>query len=227
MSLGRVLLVMCLLIPFARVAVAQNNEFDIEIEQSQSSGLIRELRVQASAEVPKAGNRQELAIFYHKRGIANYRLGDYNRAAEDLRLALDNTLPNGPGSGDWGSRYRIQNDLANAYDSRGNYASLSALWANIAIEYRQTSLQIYHYSQLRIMDIYRAFGQWAEAEKAWREAEATLLLLRRSSVWANSEFNIMNSHATHAAGLLMAQGRYLDAEREYRASLDNGAGKIP
>lgn len=81
-------------------AIAQVDDIDDDIEemieQNRSASSVRELQAQVNAEPPKTDDKHELAIFYHKRGMANRRLGRYARAIDDLRLALENNQPNRP-----------------------------------------------------------------------------------------------------------------------------------
>lgn len=57
---------------FSVNVLAQEDDIDAAIEQSRSSSSVRELQAQASAEPPKTDDQHELAIFYHKCGVANY-----------------------------------------------------------------------------------------------------------------------------------------------------------
>lgn len=85
-------------------ALAQEEDIEAMIGQSRSGATMRELQAQASAEPPKTNDQHDLAVFYHKRGMANYRLGNYSRAVEDLRLALENNQPKRPAPDGWGGR---------------------------------------------------------------------------------------------------------------------------
>ena len=51
--------------------LAQEDTIEAAISQSGSSAAIRELQAQANAELPKTDDRQEIAIFYHKRGTVS------------------------------------------------------------------------------------------------------------------------------------------------------------
>src|SRR5688572_2151745 len=132
---------------FPLPAIAQEDQIETAIGESRAGATSRELEAQASAQPPRTDDRHELAIFHHKRGTANYRLGNYSRAVEDLRFTLENTQPNRPTPGDWGQRWRIQNDLANAYRARGDWFSEIELWQDAAREYAQSNLYYFHFAQ--------------------------------------------------------------------------------
>ena len=173
---------------------AQEIDIEATIEQSQSSAANRDLQAQAGAESPQTDDPQEIAIFHHKRGIANNRLGSYDRAIDDLRLALDNIQPKRPTPDGWGNRWRIQNDLADAYQGRGDWLSIIALWNSVAQEYQQSGLFNVHFAQLSLMDAYGLLGQWAAADQAREKAEAMLLRLRSTEGWTRNGFNALNQH---------------------------------
>jgi len=201
-------------------ALAQEEDIEAAIEQSRSGGSVRELQAQVNAQPPKTSDRHELAIFYHKRGYANFRLGNYSRAVDDLRLALENNQPNRLVPDEWGDRWRIQLDLASAYQSRGDRFSHIDFLNGLAMEYRQSEIFRYYWAQLQLMYAYVNLGQWADADKARQEAEETLLRLRSTRRWAGLEIYAMRSHSYHTAAIFNRQGNYLEAERSYRVSLE-------
>ena len=205
---------------FSASAVAQEDDIEAAIGQSRSGATIRELQAQANAQPPKTDDQHELAIFYHKRGVANIRLGNYARAVEDLRLALENNQPNRLTPEGWGDRIRIQSDLANAYSSRGDWFAQIDLWNRMAQEYQQSDLFYYYNVQLRLMSAYSVLGQWAEADKARQEADATLPRLRSTRGWATRGSTILSSYNQVTAGYFWRQGNYLEAERRLRASVE-------
>lgn len=211
-------LLVALLFPIR--TLAQQDDIEAAIAESGRGATIRESQALASAEPPKTDDRHELAIFYHKRGMANYRLGNYGRAIEDLRLALENHQPRRPTPDGWGGRWRIQNDLGNAYQSRGDWFSDIDHWHAVAQEYQQTDLFNYHYAQLRLMSAYSVLARWANAERAREEAEATLARLRNTRVWATRGMNALNQHSHYMGNWFSDQGNHLEAERKFRESLE-------
>ena len=209
---------------FAGHSLAQDDQVELAIGQSRSGATSRELQAQATAEPPKTDDRHELAIFYHKRGMASHRLGNYSRAIEDLRLALENNQPNRPTPGEWGHRWRIQNDLANAYGERGDRFAEIDVWKEAAREYPESDLFVYHFAQLRLMRAYSVLGRWAEADHARDQAERTLPRLKETRAWNTQGNNALDNHNRDTAGVFSRQGNHQEAERRYRASLE-WAGK--
>ena len=83
MSLRRLVPAACaglLTVLLSGMALAQEDDIEVAIGESRSSAAIRELQAQAKAELPRTDDRHEIAIFYHQRGWANFRLGNYDRA---------------------------------------------------------------------------------------------------------------------------------------------------
>ena len=211
-----------LIVSISMSAFAQEEDIAAAIEQSRSGAANRELQAQAGAEAPKTDDKHEIAVFYHKRGMANHRLGNYARAIDDLRLALENNQPNRLTPEQWGSRRRIQNDLGNAYGARSDWSAAIDLLVSVAQEYSQSNLFSYHFAQLRLMSAYGILGQWAEADKVLKDTEATLLRLRNTRDWAGRlGFNALDRHNQHTALYFGRQGNYPEAERRYRISLES------
>ena len=186
--------------------LAQEDDIEAAIGQSRSGAATRELQAQANAEAPKTDDRHELAIFYHKRGMANVRLGNYGGAVDDLRLALENNQPNRLTPQQWGNRWTIQVNLSFAYSSRGDWFSVIDLLNSVAQEYQQSNLFNYHYVQLWLMRAYSVLGQWAEADKARQEADATLPRLRSTPPWATWGFNALDQNNRYIGGYFSRQG---------------------
>lgn len=200
--------------------LAQEGGVEAALERGKSSASVRELQSQAAAEPPKVDDRHELSVFFHRRGMARHRLGNYAGAAADLALALEHNQPNRLTPDGWGGRWRIQNDLLNSHSSRGDRPAQIDLLRKLAEEYRNTNLFSYHFVQLRLMDVHSLLGQWGEAERAGAEAEETLPRLRRLRQWDPQGFNALNKHEQYNAYLLNRQGHHAQAERRFRASLD-------
>ncbi|MCE9638600.1 MAG: CHAT domain-containing protein [Betaproteobacteria bacterium] len=208
-------------------ALAQADKIEEAIGQSQSSTAIREMQAQARAEVPTTDDKHELAIFYHKRGFANSRLGNYGSAVDDLRLALENTQPKRPTPDQWGNRWRIQNELGNTYEARGDWFSAIDLWNSVAQSSEQSDGFHFHFAQLRLMSAYGVLGQLSEADKARQVADATLSRLRGTPQWATFGFNALYVNNRYTAVFFSRQGNGPEAERRYRASLEAAEKYLP
>ena len=202
---------------------AQEADIEAAITESRSGASIRELQAQAGAQPPKTNDKLALAIFHHKRGVANHRLGNYSPAVEDLRAALEHSQSKRTAD-DWGYRWRVQNDLGGAYMSRGDWFSAIDLWKQTSQEYEKTNYYLYHYSQLELMNGYGRLGLWVDADTARREADATLEKLRSLKSWSLYGLNALDRNNYHAALFFLRQGNQAEGERRMRASLD-WAGK--
>ena len=220
MSLRGFVLAIGLLVLFSASALAQEDEIEAAIGQSLSSAAIRELQVQAGAEVPKTDDRHEIAIFHHKRGMANYRLGNYGRAIDDLRLALENNQPNRLMPEGWGDRWRIQMDLSNALQQGGDRFGTIEVVNDIARENNGNNQFRYHAAMLKLAQAHAALGDFARGEAALRQANDTLPKLRNTRAWARLQFNTLRQNSAENANFFERQGNYAEAERMRMLALD-------
>jgi CHAT domain-containing protein len=201
-------------------APAQDDNIETAIATSRSNATTRELRTQTEAAPPQTKDKHELAIFYHRRGAAHQRLGNYDRAIEDLKLALANHQPGRSAPQQIGDRWRIQNDLGNALEARGDLFAALEFWNRVAQESRQGNQFHYHLANLRIMTAHSLLARWVDADQARAEAEAALTRLRASPEWVRWGYNALDLHNRFIGDYLGRQGNNAAAERAYRASLD-------
>ena len=205
-------------------ACAQSVDVDSAFDESISAEMATELRSQADAETPQADNRQELGVFYHKRGVANLRLGDYSRAVQDLQLALGNSTKDAPQ--EWGRRWRIQGDLGEALRYSGDLLTAIEYQHGVAREYEKSNLGHYFTAQSRLVSSYAELGEFASAEKALQEVNRTLPRLRNLANWSDVSANRLFVHSNVNAYFLEKQGKFADAERHYRLALDAAAKEV-
>jgi CHAT domain-containing protein len=224
MNLRILVLASSLLIgPFSFGAGAPpDDDFDDDlnelIEQNLSGAAVRQLQEQAKAQPPNTTDRSELAIFYHGRGMANVRLGNYLLASADLRLALDNAPAGNQQrviADGWGSRVAIQNALGESVERNGDWITAAELWAAMALERQRGNVFAYHRALLGLVVTNTVLGRWTEADKALQAAETTVRLLPNRPQLAQSRFR----HGTVVAAAYARQGNYREAERNNRASL--------
>jgi CHAT domain-containing protein len=200
-------------------ASAQDDGIEVAIEQSQSNAANRELTTQANAEVPKSDDKHELSIFYHKRGHVRNQLGDYRRAAEDLKLALDQVQSSRNSIDGWGVRYRIENDLAHALESNGQWFAAVDHWKQVASLNQQSSPGQSRYAYQRLSESYSVLGDFVQAETSLKRANEFLPQLRSSASWTVWGFNYLHHGAAFEARFLERQGKTIDAERKWREAL--------
>jgi len=207
-------------------ALAQEEDIEAALGQSRSGATMRELQAQASAEPPKTNDPHELAVFHHKRGMANYRLGDYSRAIEDLRLALENNQPDRRMPDGWGERWRIQFDLGLAIGQRGAQFEAIEHWKAMSREYQQRNWFLYHTAQLNLASAHIFLAQFREADAVLQEANNTVPYLRNLKLWARFGAFHLSYNATVNALFLEWQGRHAEAERRRRSALDDAQKNI-
>jgi CHAT domain-containing protein len=199
-------------------ACAQVVDVDSALDEGISGEAGSELGSQADAQTPQTDNRQELGVFYHKRGVANLRLGNYSRAVEDLRLALGNSSEVAPE--EWGRRWRVQSDLGDALRYSGDLLAAIEYQQGIAREYQKRNLGHYFTTQSRLAAAYSELGEFVSADQALQEVNRTLPRLRNLANWSDVSANRIFIHSNINAFFLAQQGKYADAERHYRLSLD-------
>ena len=200
-------------------ALAQQDDFETVIEESRSGAATKALRVQTAQEPPKTSDPQELSVFYHKRGMAFSRLGDYAHSIEDLRLALAATPTNRATPDGWGNRWRIQADMGSALSRRG--LSMSALdhWKAVAQEYEnQIAYNFAVKSQVVLLGL--TLGDHVTAEGARQEVKQMVLELRGGQDWGRWGPNRMEIISNLEAQFASAQGNHTEAERFRKQQLE-------
>ena len=152
---------------------AQEDEIDGLMEQISSSSATRDAQALVASNPPQTDDKHELAVFYHKRGIAHYTLGNYGQSVTDLQLALQNNMPNRLTPGEWGDRWRIQNDLGTSLRTKGDWLSEQAHWESIAAS-SPTDSSHHQLAKRNLSGTFRRLGDFAAADQALREADQTL-----------------------------------------------------
>lgn len=200
--------------------VAQDNHPDAAIEAGRSGAATREQQAAADAAPPATDDKHQLTLFHHRRGIARTRIGDYAGAVADLHLALENHQRGKPAVQQIGDRWRIQNDLGNAYEARGDWFGAIGHWTRVAGETQKSDPQHHHFAQLHLFLAHSQLRHWSLADRAREDAEAALTRMRATPLWARWGNNSLNQHHRQLAGHFLRLGNYAEAERHQRASLD-------
>jgi tetratricopeptide (TPR) repeat protein len=115
-------------------AAAQEDELDSALQAAEAETAAEgggDVRAQAAAQPPVTDDKQVLSTFYHRRGRAFQRLGDYPRARADLEAALANNQPDRLAIGGWGDRNRIESDLGNAIEQSGDWFAAVEFWRGV------------------------------------------------------------------------------------------------
>lgn len=204
----------------AGMASAQNGEA-LDADFQQDKELRAEQEKASNLAVPQTDDAQELCIYYHRRGMANARLGHYGQAVGDLRQALTLNQPNRLSPDNWCDRWRIHNDLSNTLGASGDrFAQIEHL-KTLAAELRKTHSRRYFVSLLFLVDPYASLGMLKEADEAFRSASDALPQVKARRDWTTEQFNIMDLYSRNAAWLQELRGNYVEAERFRRAALSN------
>jgi len=180
-----------------------------------------ELERQASIGVPQTNDPQELCIFHHKRGWANFRLGHYDLAVSELKKALSLNQPNGLSPDKWCDRWLLQVDFYVGLYRSGDYIAAIEFLKSVAVERQHTSPYYYFYNQMFMMDSYANLGMFKEVEEAFRRASDVLPEVKQQTNWADIQYGVMTYFNNRAALLQQLRGNYAEGERFSRLALDN------
>lgn len=181
--------------------------------------LLSELERQVALPMPENGDPQEQCVFYHKRGIAHTRLGRYDLAISDLKQALSYNQPSRLTPNHWGDRWRIQNDLRNAYRASGSNLEQIRYLMELAAEQRHLS-KLY-LAKVFLIEPYVNLGMIKEAEEVLRAAAERLPALKSQRNWHSIEHNIMGIHLGYSAWLKEIRGNHAEGERLRRTALEH------
>jgi CHAT domain-containing protein len=193
-------------------AWAQQDDVETAIEQSRPSAATKALRAQTAQEPPKTNDPQELSVFHHKRGMAFNRLGDYARAIEDLRLALTTNQSNRLTPDDWGSRWRIQDDLGGALGGRGLLVSALEHWNAVAREYDNNNGYIFFIAKRQVAGLSLALADRSAADGARLEAHQAISKIRGDQYWGRWGSNLMRALSSLEAQFTTEQGKHAETE---------------
>lgn len=181
--------------------------------------LVAELEKQVAAAPPDGSDPQALCIYRHQRGIANGRLGRTEEAIADLKLALDLNQPSRLSPNHWCERFRLQNDIANAYKQAGDVRAHITFVKQMSEEQRRINSRRYFFTLTWLMDDYVTLGMLKSAEDVLRQASDMIPELRQRRDWVTEEANILNQWNVYTAYMQELRGNFAEAERMRRESL--------
>jgi CHAT domain-containing protein len=191
-----------------------------EAPEAARRALAPELKAALESAPPATDDRQELSIYFHRRGIAHRRLGNSAQAVEDLKRALEYNQPDRLAPAGWGDRWRIQNDLWHVHEERGDRFAEIALLESMAREWAGRNEYRHFYARLFLTTPYRRLGMWAEADRAYQQATDLIPVLRQTRNWSGyNEFNVRALHTSNRGVHLYTVGQYREAEQMLRAAL--------
>jgi CHAT domain-containing protein len=201
-------------------AAAQEDEIDGLIEKINSSAATRDAQALVASSPPQTDDKHELAVFYHKRGMAHYTLGHYGQSVGDLQLAFQNNMPNRLTPGEWGDRWRIQDDLGNSLRTKGDWISERSHWESVASLYAADSFQ-HHLAKRSLSRILTNLGDFAAADQALKEADETLDRMSNLKSWGWLRLNTLYINQSQHALVESAKGNSKNAEHLYRLAMEN------
>ena len=222
--LRRVLLAAGLAMPAAAISQA---DLDAALEDAAaSSPAVSDLRSLAASQPPATSDPQLLSVFYHRRGRAFQRLGEYERAVEDLKLALHNNQDNRLTTNDVGSRNRITFDLGHSIQQSGDWPGAIAFWRERLAAVQPRSYPLRHSYSLELSDALSVYGSFKDAGDALKQADEALRDARNLRGWLNiADAHLYMNTRAHAS-YESRRGNLVDAERLYRQALGHAEANL-
>jgi CHAT domain-containing protein len=161
--------------------------------------------------VPDSNNLEQLHSFHRQRAIAYQRLGKMNLAIQDAKLITEKYKSND-------RLVQLESLLElGVYEQRGGNLRNAIKAYEEAKRNIPTHLSgLYMTANRQLVGAYAQVGNFEASEAALRDAEATLVSLRRAPVY--SELGIFwEANLDAARGVNFSyQGRWVEAERSYR-----------
>lgn len=182
------------------------------------TAAVEKARAELSTQPPQGAGRNDLAVFYHRRGRVAGNLGDAQRELADLRRALEHSSNSFSAvSEGLGERGFVLQDLAWAETAAGNPITGIALLREVVTSVRIPPRAMH--AQNPMINNYAKLGDFAGMLSALKTAEEiwTSLQFRRDfAVWEHTwTVGIERARAL----VLHHQGKHAQAEPHYRALL--------
>lgn len=177
---------------------------------------VEKLRTAAAAEPPATNNRQDLAVFYHRRARANQSLGRLTQQIADLNKALEyvsaRARPEQEGIGD---RNQMLFDLGHAELTGGSLLRAVEAWKQVTSGPGDmlSAATLLAWAQI-------FFGDLPAARLAVRNVDSIANNLKFTPAWSTRGNNWQRVVELSHARLLEAEGNFGEAERRRRASLE-------
>ena len=192
-------------------------------QYKRDPAAVERLRAAATAKPPDTANRQDLAIFYHKRGRANGLIGNTRQAISDFNKASkyieDTSFENQNQLEQIDDRSSTLRDLANAEASGGNRLRALDTWKQeIQLAGKKgRSLGVWN----SIANTYAMFGDMQSARETMRQADIVFGHLRKtSSDWYIFGHTMTMQNERGHGDLLSLEGNFGEAERRYRRAVE-------
>lgn len=187
----------------------------------EKNELVDQWKLQADLPDTASTDQRDRCVFYHQRGMANARLGRYEKAIADLKQALALHRPNFAEKGEWCTRWRMQDDLQVVYQLSGDQFGKIAHLQEMATEWQTKNIRRYFLTQLLLIDPYIALGRLKEADEIIHRIADQLPNIQNSEGWKVAQFNFNDLYARYAAYLQELHGNYAASEQLRRTALAN------
>lgn len=164
--------------------------------------------------IPDGSDVEQMHVYYRARSKAHQQIGRNDLALADIRLATGKY-----NSSDKRSEIESLMDLG-VYESRGgNLKNAIAAFEKAKAEIPRSLMGFYMTTNRLLVGSYAQAGNFEASDAALRDADSTLTLLRRSPAYTELgpiwESNLEAARAFN----FMAQGRWVEAERATRLSI--------
>ena len=170
---------------------------------------------------PDGSDKEQMHLYHKQRAQAYQMIGRNDLAILDMRLATDQFK-----SRDARSHIQSMMDLG-IYENRGgNLKNAIATFEQTKAGIPQSLSGFYMAVNRMLVGSYAQAGNFEASEAALRDADATLVFLRRSPAYTNTG-PIWESNLDAARSFnFMAQGRWVEAERFSRLSIQKNDSAI-
>lgn len=167
-----------------------------------------------ASSVPDGSDKEQMHFYYKQRAQANQMIGRNDLAIENMRLATEKYK-----SKDQRSHLESMVDLG-IYETRGgNLKNSIVTFEQAKASIPQSLFGFYMGTNRLLVGAYSQAGNFEASEAALRDADATLVLLRRSPNFTNLGPSWESNLDAARSFNFMAQGRWVEAERSARLSI--------
>lgn len=176
-----------------------------------------ELQRLVAAPPPASAEPQAQCEFLHKRGSAQLRLGQNDKALADFREALALRQAGTPEL--WCDRWRLQIDIRAAIYANADWLVLADFAQSVADEYKEGNKWRLSSALFWLVDANVFLGRLRAAEQAFQRASDLQHELRRDKVWAAYGHARLSQQYSYAAWMQQLRGNFIETERLRRLAL--------
>ncbi|MGH7276859.1 MAG: hypothetical protein ACREIY_07515, partial [Candidatus Rokuibacteriota bacterium] len=196
----------------------------LEPRDPSADSTVRNARQEADSQPPRTTDSVVLGRYYWFRARAARRVGRVRQAIEDFTLATEQiklgqtSHHNGLVSMDTG--LAIRKDLAETYAAEGDYRAAIALFDQAAQYASRNDRGWLFLLNADLVALYATVGDLRAAERALAELKMLQATINRSRWQPVHQAEAEGNVAMAEASMLEARGRFSDAERVWRRSIE-------